>query len=406
MKLSDIAIEPLKSFANLERYVHFYKYPALADWGEFNPEYGSFCSDKQVELIMLKLRKGVIDVSFTDIQNKDISDIFVKNDFVYFPIHPQILSDQKCEEINNLVKESISMTKLIAQPTASIRTLFIKTGETPYFIKVHFPKRLSSLTREVTVDDVVRGKWITNDLKSASDKHTFPSDVGFFPEITGLLYGKSNKHSAGAIIRDFKTCPSLDESMAIPLASLCSLDFKSKKDPPLMFSLAEARGKKIEDYLLDEIITPHMRQWAWFVFSQGILFNSHGQNVVLQFDKNWKIKRFDYRDFQGRLVIPSVREEHGLPLPDKLLMRENSMDVKTEVSACYDFMIGKRFYGRLMEPLKDIGIDTTKLVNRVKEVFHELIKDEEKYFRKTRTYFKGVVETRHIVDTGRAPKYR
>src|SRR3989344_936799 len=403
MKLEQIVRDPLGSFIYLERYCHFLEYPDLAKWGDFRPEYSSFSHDNPVNLFILKIPIKDVGLSFTGVTSK-IVNRFITPNVAYLPVHPQIFEEKSCPIINKAVQYALAVNKLEAQPTASIRTLFV-SGENPFFVKVHFPKRISSLTREVTLEDIERGRWMTNEFKRAADFSELPKDIGFFPELLGIWY-EMGGNSAGAIIRDFNPYPALDKTYSLPLCSLFSKDVKSPTDKPLLFSLAEINNKKPSDYLIEEIVTPHLKQWAWLVFEFGVIFNSHGQNIVLQFEEDWKVRRFDYRDFQGRLVAQQIREKKGLPLPQHFLTREKNMDFSKEISVCYDFMVGSRLYKRLLEPLKREGYDVLPLIERIRKVFAQVVGDNKKHFKNTRIYYKGLTTEWRQVDTGMAPKYR
>jgi len=403
MKLEQIANDPLGTFIHLERYCHFYNYPDLIRLGDFKPEYSSFASDKPVNLAMLRLPKCNVEVSLTDLSS-NVLKRFIQEDEVYFPVHPQVLEEKNCLVVNDACQKAIDIGQLESQPTASVRTLFVN-DENPFFIKVHFPRRISSLTREITAEDIAIGRWFTDEFKRASDSGELPTDMGFYPELLGVCY-RSGENSAGAIIRDFNTYPKMPNSYSVPLSALFSRDVKSPDERPLLFSLAEVNHNNPEDYLIDEIITPHMRQWAWLAFDFGVIFNSHGQNVVLQFDSNWKVRRFDYRDFQGRLVVPEIRAKNRLSLPCSLLRREQNMDFATEISVSYDFMLGDRLYDRLLEPLKEAGYMTKPLVQKIRDLFTHIVGDNAHFFRKSRIYYQGITTDRRQVDIGKPPKYR
>ncbi len=405
MKLENILLDPVRSFIHLERYVNSYAYRKLRMIGDVSQEYSSFRGEGKMNIPLFRVDKNLIKVSETNIKKTELTSIFLQDNIINFPIHPQVLEEHQCPHVDELVSRSLGFNKIEAEPTASMRTVFIENNGNSYFIKLHFPKRISSLFRCIMEEDVERGRWMSNELKRLCDKKIMPKEIGFYPEILGLLY--KNKGSVGAILRDFDVYPKREkDKVSIPLCSLYSKDIKCGADRPLIFQLAEIKNKRADDYFIEEIVDPHLRQWVWLAFEAGILFNSHGQNVVLQFDKDWNIVRMDYRDFQGRLILPKVRERRGHPLPENLLKRETEMDVKSEMSLCFDFMIGERLYHRFMEPLSNEGYHKHVLRGRIKEIFHNYIHDVDKYFPKTMLHYGGVGLDRKIIDTLEEPKYR
>ncbi|MBI4981337.1 hypothetical protein HZC30_07340 [Candidatus Woesearchaeota archaeon] len=405
MKLSQIINNPSESFIHMERYVNFSVCFEETFLGEINRRYSSFYGDGVIELALLDVPKRIIKVSTNSNTDQALRDKFIQNQKIRFAVHPQVIDEKLCSAVNNLLKESVYLDNILAHPTASMRTLFVNDELHPYFLKTHFPRRISSNSRGICSDDIERGQWLTEEFNRLSMERVLPKEIGYFPDSIGFLYESNG--AAGVIVRDFTAYPKTPiQRIYVPMTSLFAKDKHSPKDKLLVEQLAEFKKKKLIDYLIEDIVTPHIKNWSWMVFEAGIIFSSHGQNTVLEFDQEWNVKRIDYRDFQGKIVISKIRKEKGYLLPDKLFDREINMDIKKEISLSYDFVIGFLLYDRMIKELSNQGFQTSEIKPRIKEIFYQQIRTPDDFFEEGRHYYFGFQNAKRIVVTEEKPGYR
>lgn len=404
MLIPQLFQDPIHSFIHLERYANFPEFYDRELLGDINLRYSSFEGDPIIPLRVLEIPSGLVSVLQTEFVSPRILGAFVNSETVNFPVHPQLLEEDS-SLTRDLKNNALQIRTINTEPTASNRTLFVRDLEHPYFVKTHFPKRISSTFRTISLADIERGNWITNELKRLSDSGEMPPEIGYYPEMIELHY--QGKEFAGAIIRDFLTHPLQSGTyVTVPFFSLFTQDQKAKNDAPLSAQLALKHKKRLDDYVLEEIITPHLRQWRWFNFYAGICIESHSQNLSLQFDKGGHIQRLNYKDFQGRRFFPEIRQEMGHPVAPEISSREGSINMACDLSLSYDFLIGHQLYDKIVNYLVREGYDKKKIRGRIREIFHSQIPNAEKHFPKNIFYLKGWGEKRRIVEASEAPKYR
>lgn len=290
-----------------------------------------------------------------------------------------------------------------AAPTASTRTVLAERG---YFIKLHFPTRISRFNRRLRASSVRHSLEISQDIED-SRGHA-PLRFAFLPESIGITVPED----FGCIIREATPRPVVNDARhLIPFFSLYSTDSSAPTDPPLLTQLIDRSAAQPLEFLLEKIVHPLIECWTWCARERGLLLESHCQNTLLEVDEEFTPRRIVHRDFQSIVVDKQVRAANGLnTLFKKHIIGEDEPPVQQEYSLVYDYLVSGHIFPHLSECLqKHYGVPQKKTDEAIKGIFRELFPNSNDFFPPTTYGFSNKISDDNSVqleDTHERPRYR
>jgi hypothetical protein len=387
MQLNELSQEG--AYIYLERFVNNPKYSKFAQYSETSKEYHPRFGEGQISIPYKFCRKVKLMMAYPDA--KILSD-FAREGIPFFT-HPQFSKETPDGFVN-------------ASPTASTRSVLIENK--PYFIKLHFPARISRFNRRLTESSVEHSILISSDIEESLD--FAPKSFAYLPESIGIVHREGH----GCILREKTPRPLVkDNRMQIPFFALYSKDPSNKEQDPLIVQMIKSSKSTPLDFFINKIVHPFIECWAWFAKNRGILLESHCQNTLLEVDESFKPKRIVYRDFQSIMVDAEVRKQKNLDIPFKKHVIGTASDpfpAEQEYSIVYDHFVAHYVFPFFTECLKEyFAISEIETQNAIKNKFRELFPDWEKYFPKTEYKLEDQIFENNevkLVNTNELPKFR
>jgi len=322
MKLEDLVYQ--RSLICCERWVNTFK----KRFNEIDCRYDPVLGDERIKVpyYILDSQNPDVELRFGIASNKAISALRIKRVpgryLARFYAHPQ-MEDEVSKIIGKKPEGYIE-----AFPTASART--VMPADFPgYYLKLHLNIRLSKFIRRLRRDSVEHSIRISDVLHREVANGRAPESFAFLPESVGLTYD-----DIGMLVREAKPFPLGDNRIMAPLFSLYGKDFKNPDDPTLFEQLVKLHRRKPIDYFVNEIVTPLLTNMGYFI-EKGLLLEPHGQNVLVEMDKSFNIKRMVHRDFQSMYVEPRIGKRF-----DKHIMGKEC-DPEVSYSLVYDQYVGE-----------------------------------------------------------------
>ena len=397
MILENFIKNPVESYIYCEKHLNFKE--ATQPWaiGELKETYTATGNDKTIKLKLFKIPISETKIYKSIGTQPNFIKKFIDKEGVFFAIHPQLMEDQKY--IKLLKSLSISERTITCEATASHRTFFIKDNP-PYFIKTSFPKKISSSKRKIDEIDLKQGISIVNFFLNANKKNKLPENLKFQSEGFGIFVPRL-KEIGGLVLRSYKSLPS-NNKINIPLFSFFSEDNKNKKDPLLIEQVSRKIGITPRKYFIENIVTPQIKIWNWFIFDMGVVPSLHGQNTVLQFDDNFKNQFFVVRDFHGKKITKIAREKNLL----NSQYFEKFERIEDWVTMSYDFLLGELFYDRAILCMEKRGINMAGVREEIKTIFKEEFKGKKKLEEKIVKIQGYLNKKRKLIKINKQPRYR
>jgi len=267
-----------------------------------------------------------------------------------------------------------------AIPTSSTRTLFL-TKAPGLMVKTHLNKRISHFVRRLKGSSVRHSVQISRECERMARAPDCPTAFAYLPESIGVVHTASD---LGYLVREVTPRPYVtDPRILVPFFSLYSRDADQPEDMPILCQLIGRSRSKPLTYFARNILDPFMETWAWAFLARGLLFESHGQNTLLELDASFKVRRIVQRDFQSVPVDPVIRARRGLSTPfKKHVIGSGDYPRLIEHSLQYDRFIGHcllRSFVNFFNTYYDIPEEETcSLIRRVFR--HHIPKEVEQEF--------------------------
>jgi len=335
-----------------------------------------------------------------------LSEGYLPNGHVVFRVHPETRGDIAGGEWSRLAEGK----PVAVSPTSSTRTVLTlhDEGEVgPHFLKLHYPRRISRFVRRL------REKSIHNSVRASKEL----ADVrlprfAYLPESLGFTYGEGPA-AWGFIVREKTPRPYCgEERLLVPYFSLYSRDLKRPDDLPLLVQLIRALKADPLTFALNEVLVPVIDCWATVLLEKGLLLESHGQNLLLEVDRNGRPHRVVHRDLDV-WFDPSIRKGRGLPLPflGEGIGGENAPPREHYLSLIYDWFIGHHMFDYIAKVLEThCAVDSRDLHQGCREAFRRFFPDIRGWFTEgTSYYFSDEPQPENgyaLVNTGVQPVWR
>lgn len=365
----------LSDIVYLERYVNegTRNYSKTSTYNEFDEKYRHDSETSSFSLPSYIIPKEMVDVHLADPSPEVLRD-FIFQDGVRFCVHPQFIDDNKLSYIDEL-KACQALNDFEAIPSSSTRSVFIVGKD--YGTKLHCPLKISKFVRSLgpkTLEHCVT-------ISKCAGEITHPS-FAYQPESVAItLRTVGGKRGWGYIVREFIPRPLIDETrILIPCFSLYAKFKHYPNRKPLLTQLI--RGDPVE-FVLREVIYLIIACWIHAFVNHGLIFESHGQNVSLEYDG--KVRRIVHKDFDLSVHL-KVRRKLGLRCegfhPTSCI--DEPTEYKpwgSEISRVYDRSMGECFFDFLAECMREhYGIDPLLLQTKVSEYFEENFPQFREYF--------------------------
>ena len=336
MKLLEYYDNQIDAWLYAERYVGggtrtYSKFSADSEGDRnYDPIYGSPTYDLQTYKIPLD--KGRV---MTQDFGRGLQSLYFFNDYFLLPVHPDTLKQKLY--MKNLLQNLEKGPLLTVIPTASLRTVFVKTINNkpvePHFIKLHYPLRVSRFIRRL------RSKIIALELWTSDQLHK--SGISYLPEVGGAVIGDNPKESWGFIIRQAAPDKISYLPYITPFFALYGIDINHPNDQPLLTQLIDASCQDPIKWLTDRLIDPLVGFWCNTLERTGCLPETHGQNTLLGFTKDGLNTQVIYRDCDMYVIPELLSSAAKVTLPNKNVIGQ---DVKHPtdkmVSLIYDSYMG------------------------------------------------------------------
>ena len=408
MKIDDV-VQGNQAFLYMERYVdeRAKTYSPFAAKSEVAPEYQPRSNRPSFELITVYAPKEQVSVFRAD-PMESLWDFYWSSKGVRFLIHPETWSSAGIDYLEELQVLPRAEPIEVA-PTASTRTIL--TVDPPanvpaHFVKLHYPRRISRFNRRL------RLKNINNSVEGSRDvAHIQHQRFAYLPDSLGFTFGNGG-NPWGFLIREETPRPHQEKRFLIPYFALYARDLKNPEASPLLVQIIERLQVEPESFVVDEIMIPVVECWARIVRERGILMESHGQNILLEVDDNFRPHRVVHRDFDCWVDL-EVRERNGLDMPflGSLIGVDTEYPREQHYSLVYDHFIGKELFGYLLELLKRVyGADEDTVRRRIRDAFHRNFPDSDSFFpAHTMFYFSNELlpgNDFRLVDMKQEPQWR
>lgn len=318
MKIEEYTVNPLRAYIKAERYLNDGSPSGFSNVNTTSQEtrpcsaVNSFCLRQlafhdgiQVEVIGAPHRASLAGV-------KTLSLL----------IHPDMVGHKLLNNVEATLLDDIEVA-----PTASGRTV-CSLSDNPYFVKLAYPRCLGRLVRHLGRDKIVSACVVTRQLENvwktgkANKRFSFLREdygrVAFLPlrkneiEEGDRIPAKEIKagfYEWGVLYREFTPYPYCDrQEYLIPFFALFGNEYvpgrnelQKNQDLPLVLQLYRKQRihKRIEDFLLEEIIFPLCDTYFDALILGGIELEAHAQNMLLSVDEDYNISRIVCRDLES-----------------------------------------------------------------------------------------------------------
>src|SRR3989344_961758 len=335
-------------YLHAERYANNFKKVA----NEVTQSYCAIEGEECFKLPFLYLDLNEVE-GFFAFPSPEIFNKIVKNGKVKFFIHPDMIEEFEIDEISGLIEVS---------PTSSTRTVLPLNED--FMIKMHLNRRLYRFIRRLKGSSVEHSVLISSEIEGGLENS--PETFAYLPESMGFIY-----KDKGFIIREIHPRPKISEKRVfLPLFSFYSDDLKDLSSQTLFEQLVSLRKKEPLQFFLDYFIEPIFKNMSYFINEYGLLLECHGQNVLVELDNHFNIKRMIHRDFQSMYIDEKIRKSKGLS--EKFCKHIMGKECQREVSysLVYDQYLGKYVLDNFTSLLnKRYNLDIELIKRKIKELF-------------------------------------
>ncbi len=233
---------------------------------------------------------------------------------ILFLIHPESLEIYK-----KWLNAGYQVEIFKAAATASSRSLLAwQPGDekNAFIAKVSLNKEIAGVVRTLSGAETAKSIGVSETLEGATNlpKSLLLMNESFSAIPKGLLRG-------GMIIREFPQEMVSGNSHFVPLFAL----YGSKRPGYLLWALQNSQDS-VETVIRQKILKPFATLWTEMALEQGILFEPHAQNILIELKNNRITGKFVLRDFGGVTIDFEYRKMRKLFVPKFLPTFSGSME--------------------------------------------------------------------------------
>ncbi len=371
MKLADIIGN--KNLLHLERHVNEIRHSSTADYTEVGKAYHPRHGEMSFMLPVFSIDKQDANI-YTARPSREARRFIQDKGRVRFFCHPESVGDFVGEEFRSPV------SYLRVAPTSSTRTVYVFRAP-ELMLKTHLGKRISHFIRRLKGNSVRHSVQISGECERMSREKDCPKEFAYLPESVGVVHQSSD---LGYLVREMQPRPHMSDRTLVPFFALYSHDSRSPQDPPLLCQLIARGPLPPLQYFERYILRPFIKTWSYAFLARGLLFESHGQNTLLELDETFVPRRIVQRDFQSVPIDPTIRARRGLPTPfQKHVIGRGDYPRLIEHSLQWDRFIGHCMFRSFAQFFRqEYGIPEEDFYALVRKTFRRYIpaRTEKEFF--------------------------
>jgi hypothetical protein len=273
-------------------------------------------------------------------------------------------------------------------------------------LKLHLPRRISRFIRRLRRKGIHNSVAVSRDLASLGDD-TF----AYLPDAMGVVYGEG-KDAWGFLVREETPRPERSGRTLVPCFALYAGDARDPQHVPLIVQLIRHHRASPEEFLVEHVLIPIVVAWTRAVRTRGLLLEMHGQNTLIELDRELYPRRVVYRDCDV-WVDETVRREVGLPsdFRDVCIGRDAHDPPEAHYSLVFDHFLGRELFDYLVAAVsRFFPLDARSVRERAKAAVYEVMPEADRRFpRGTTFYFADEVDPNNrvsLVESKTAPRWR
>lgn len=203
----------------------------------------------------------------------------------------------------------------LATPLSSSRSLLAwerAAPHAPFIVKLSLDATIATVPRTIRGTRVAKCVGLTALLDGARD---LPPNFSFLGEHYGISPHRMPR--GGMLLRAIPQQLLSGERILIPAYALTATPDDGA--PPLLCLLAERHRMRLGEFVQHAIVEPFAYQWTMLAIDSGIVFEAHGQNLMLELDASLTpTGRLVHRDLEDVSVDLEHRRARGLYVPKPL----------------------------------------------------------------------------------------
>lgn len=391
-------------------------YSNHASYSEAVENYRPDSENEKFAVKLLNLSPEYLNIYLANPSESLLTQYIGQNN-VQFCVHPQMM-DCNIDDpyLSHYLPLSEQVDNLMVMPSASTRTLFAIDATNPHAVKLHFPFKVSRYTRKMRDEVIEQAINVSLELEKGINKMS--TDFAFLREVIGISFKESNTANAitansirgenwGFVVRDMQPFPLVAEKrVLIPGFALYGEDYFDPNIRPLLYDLIGSDDPLT--FVLDKIMLPIVRHWIESFRHFGYLIEPHGQNVLIELDQGYHIKRIVHRDLS---VGIDMRRRRDIGLSSDNLNDYNRMEEGAFHSIAYDRFMGNHFFNRIVDCCIAKFPQLTKLdfTQACQREFTDKFPEYRTYFPKNVWYFSEKCDQFNkpfYENTGMTPEWR
>ncbi len=405
-------------------------YSPHADYTEAREGYRPDSAAEAFQVAVFRLPRTAVNV-YRAGPGPELEACYLTPDSALFCVHPQLVELRPQEPYLARAREvGQAAPGIRVTPSSSTRTLYVLDSldslgslgseapepdpGTPHALKVHFPFRISRYGRKMRDEVVEQAIAVSRELESVvrrSGARLFP-DFAFMREVLGITHRNLDPTTPrgenwGYLIRETTPFPaSSSEASLVPGFALYGRDYFDPQASPLLWMLMGESDPA--SFVLESVFLPVIRHWVTCFLETGFILEPHGQNVLLEVDREGKVRRIVHRDMN---VGIDMRRRRELEAPDFGDNTYNLMETGEFASIAFDKFMGHHFFHRVVLALcqRFPQLRPEDLQEPCREEFARLFPDHRRYLPRTVRYFseeRDAFGKPLFQDTGTEPVWR
>lgn len=206
--------------------------------------------------------------------------------------------------------------ELTAVPTSSGRTVQLNCCPSRDYVKLHYDGVLGRINRRLTYKKAVSGVEMSSEVENAILTVPELATIALFRETSAqVLWLGSDERSTWGVVWRASTPSGRTASLVsytVPLFALWSRDRLRPHHEPLIVCIARRQPRP--EWIHEQVIRPLVDFYFELIASFGLQFEMNAQNILVGFDRDWRVVALIVRDMMGIEKDLTLRTQMGLPI--------------------------------------------------------------------------------------------
>ena len=306
-------------------------------------------------------------------ENITFQDFGVKPNYFKWQmlIHPDMLKDRMFS-----ICSAINPKALSVAPTASSRT--VKTlDHAGWFLKLNYKGLIGRIDRNIGRNQALSAIEVTNIIVNAIDSAKLPKHFFFqrepFARVVDLD-DDGKPYEWGIVLREPTAYPNRNTiKYLIPAFALFSTDDRNPTDPTILTQLINKQGKKAEDFLLEDIISPVYEAYFNLLLNCGLQLECHAQNTLFAIGEDFEVVGVVAKDAESidkdLALMEELKIKHDIHTIEYKCLKKEDYNYHIMHSFMFDFKLGEYLISPIIDDaLKNFVFDKETLVSRIKKL--------------------------------------